>query len=78
MITDDLAKRSKAWVYKVQISVKHNNLSYKLSLWQHVSTVLSHHQAFQRTYPIYQVLRCILGSQMFTIGSTVDTIVYVL
>jgi len=32
--------------YKIQISVKHNNFVIQLDLRQHVSTVLSHHQAF--------------------------------
>jgi len=36
--------------------VKHNNLLHNIFLWQHVSTVLSHHQAFQRTDPVYQNL----------------------
>ena len=34
--------------YKLQLSVKHNNLLKKIFLWQHVSTLLSHHQAFQK------------------------------
>jgi len=29
-------------------------LLHKIILWQHVSTALSHHQAFQRTDPMYQ------------------------
>jgi len=38
------------------INLKHNNLIRKIFLWQHVSTILSDHQAFQRTDPIYQNL----------------------
>ena len=41
--------------YKAYISVKHNNLLHKLFLWQHVSTLLSHHQAIQRTDPICHI-----------------------
>ena len=41
--------------YEVQISVKHNNLVHKIFLWQHVSTLLSHHQAFQRADQIIQI-----------------------
>jgi len=33
--------------YKVQISVKRNHLLHKLFLWQQVSTLLSHLQAFK-------------------------------
>ena len=40
--------------YKVQISVKHNYLSHKIFLWQHVSALLSRHQAFQSIDPMYQ------------------------
>jgi len=41
------------------------------------STVLSHHQAFWKTDPVYQHLYCILGSQKLTIGSTVNIKVHV-
>jgi len=41
---------------KYTFSVKHNNSLHKMFLLQHVSTLLSHHQAFQRTDPMYQNL----------------------
>jgi hypothetical protein len=34
--------------------VKNNNLLHKIFLWQHVSTVVGNHQAFQRTDGTYQ------------------------
>jgi hypothetical protein len=42
--------------YQLQISVKHNNSLQKIFVWQHVSTLLSHHQAFWITDPMYQIL----------------------
>ena len=39
--------------YQVQIPVKHNYVLHKIFLWQHVSTLLNHQQAFQRTDPMY-------------------------
>jgi len=45
---NDLLPQQIPHSYKVQISVKHNNLVHKIFLLQHVSTLLSHHQAFQK------------------------------
>jgi len=42
--------------YKIQIPVKHTNFIIQLHLRQHVSTLLSHHQAFWKTDPIYHHL----------------------
>jgi hypothetical protein len=41
-------------IYHIRYTFQsNNNLFHKIFLWQHVSTLLSHHQAFQKTDPMY-------------------------
>ena len=54
-----------------------NHSLYKIISWQHVSTLLSHHQALHRTDPKHIISQCILGFQMLSASNMFDAVLYV-